>query len=78
MTKKLKSPEHFLTEMTIVVDDAGCGTLMGRNTRLLEIGIFQIGDYDFDRWANSVDFEFDLTQANGQRQFKRWLNTTFA
>ena len=75
MAKKLKQPEEFLTEQDITVDDAGCGRFAGRNTRLLEMGVFEIGESDrtFDRWANSVELEFDLSQAKGQRQFKRWL-----
>ncbi len=73
---KLILPADFLVELAIVIDSAGCGTLKGRNTRLLEIGVFQIGDDDFDRWANSVELEFDLSQSKGQRQFKRWLENT--
>ncbi len=71
---KLKSPEEFLALLDISLDDAGCGMLDGRNTRLLEIGVFQIGDDDFDRWANSVESEFDLSQSKGQRHLRRWLD----
>lgn len=77
MAKKLTSPAEFLTFQGITLDKYGTGTFMGRNTRLLEIGIFQIGDDDFDRWANSVDLSFDLSQAKGQRQFARWLKDSW-
>lgn len=75
MAKKLTSPAEFLAFHAIPLDKYGTGTFMGRNTRLLEVGVFQIGDNDFDRWANSVDLEFDLSQAKGQRQFVRWLDS---
>lgn len=76
MAKKLTSPADFLALQAIPLDKYGTGTFMGRNTRLLATGVFQIGDDDFDRWANSVDLEFDLSQAKGQRQLARWLKST--
>lgn len=74
---KLRSPKEFLATLAITVDKYGTGTFMGRNTRLLEIGLFQIGEdiVTFDRWANSVELEFDLSQSKGQRKFRRWLET---
>ena len=74
---KLRSPKEFLATVAITVDKYGTGTFMCRNTRLLEVGIFQIGEdaATFDRWANSVEFEFDLSQSKGQRKFHRWLET---
>ena len=40
-------------------------------------GIFYIGESSvtFDRWCNSVELQFDLATAKGQRQFKRWFET---
>lgn len=76
MAKKLTPPAEFLVFQDIPLDEIGTGTFMGRNTRLLCTGVFQIGDDDFDRWANSVDLSFDLSQAKGQRRFTRWLKDT--
>lgn len=52
----------------------GCGEFKERQVRFLgDIGIFQIGDDNFDRWANSVELEFDVWLPRGIRQLKRWL-----
>lgn len=59
------------------IEYSGCSKLpiIGRNIRYLpEMGIVQIGDNDFDRWANSVELEFFVWQSKGIRQFVRWLN----
>lgn len=72
------SPADFLAFAHILIDSAGCGRLYNRNTRLLESGVFQIGEDDktFDRWANSVELEFDLSQPKGQRKFQRYIKDT--
>lgn len=65
-------PEELLTELGIVLE-YGCGKFKNRPVRYLEnSGIFQLSDDNFDRWANSVEQEFDLYSEKGQRAFLRW------
>ena len=50
------------------------GRLGSRNTRYLpDRMVVQIGEDDstFDRWANSVDMEFDIGSGRGRRAFVR-------
>lgn len=71
---KLKDPVELFNEFNIELEyDAGI--YKNRNVRFLEdIGLFQVGDDNFDRWANSVELEFDLFLPKGQRQFIRWAS----
>jgi hypothetical protein len=67
-----KTAEQTLAELGIRLE-YGVGEYRGRAVRYLEdSGILQIGDTEFDRWANSVEFEFDLMSKKGQREFLRW------
>jgi hypothetical protein len=69
---KLKKPEELFIELGIELD-YGVGKLADRHIRYSDYtGCLDIGDLDFDKWGNSVDFSFDLWQAKGQRQFLRW------
>ena len=55
-----------------------CGRYKNMHVRYLEReGVFQVGEPDstFDRWSNSVDFEFAIWQPKGMRQFIRWALT---
>lgn len=70
---KYKDPIDLLNENGIRLEH-GCGIFRGKNLRYIESrGALQIGDDDFDRWANSLSLEFDLYQLKGQRQFLRWV-----
>ena len=52
----------------------GCGMFQGRQIRYLEErGLLQVGDDDFDRWANSVELEFEVWQKKGLRQLNKYL-----
>ena len=56
---KSTDPLDVITDLGIKLE-YGCGMFNGRPVRYLEnLGIFQVGDDNFDRWANSLDFEFD-------------------
>lgn len=69
------SPEELLSECGIVLK-YGCGKFKNRQVRYLEeSATFQIGDEDFDRWANSVESEYDLYSAKDQRSFLRWVKS---
>lgn len=70
---KTKKPEELLTELGI---DYESGKYKNRYIRYLShIETFQIGEPDgvFDRWANSVDYTFNLFQKKGQRQLIKWI-----
>lgn len=55
----------------------GCGWYKGLRVRWLPgRSAFQVGVEDFDRWANSVDLEFDMKSKKGLREFRRWARTT--
>ena len=70
--KKSTDPLDVITDLGIKLE-YGCGMFNGRPVRYLEnLGIFQVGDDNFDRWANSLDFEFDLWLPKGMRKFQRW------
>lgn len=69
---KIQDPEDLFNELNIKFE-YDCGIHRGRAVRYLsEIGVFQVGERDFDRWANSVEQEFDLLMPKGQRAFLRW------
>jgi len=73
----MKHPEELFEELGIKFDDDawGYGRFKGRNIRYLEHrGVLQIGerDEDFDRWANSVELEFEVWKSAGQRALTRW------
>ena len=69
--KKSTDPLDVITDLGIKLE-YGCGMFNGRPVRYLEnLGIFQVGDDNFDRWANSLDFEFDLWLKE-MRKFLRW------
>lgn len=75
---KRKSIETMLIDLGIKLK-SGYGRFKNRNIRYLpDYGVIQIGESDetFDRWANSVELEFDVIQPKGQRQFLRWINTS--
>jgi hypothetical protein len=64
---------EFLASFGIKLDEWGIGKWHDRHVRYLgHLGLFQIGEKDFDRWANSVEYEFELWQPKGQRQFTRF------
>ncbi|MGR9108711.1 MAG: hypothetical protein ACU843_17470, partial [Gammaproteobacteria bacterium] len=74
---KIKPAQQLFDEAGISLKD-DCGKHNGRRVRwLAEYGLFQVGEDDknFDRWANSVDFSFDLRSAAGQRKFLRWVQS---
>ena len=72
MTKHT-NPVALLEELGIDLE-YGCGLAKGRPLRYLATeGLIQIGDDDFDRWANSVEVEFDVWQPKGLRQFEKWV-----
>lgn len=76
---KKRTPESVLRDLSVNFDKYGTGMLNGRPVRYLEMsGLFQVGDDDFDRWANSVELEFDIWLPKGQRQLERWINETRA
>jgi hypothetical protein len=69
-----KDPNTLLSDLGIILE-YGCAKFKNRPIRFLEeIGVLQVGDDDFDRWANSVGVEFDLLTPKGQRAFLRWVN----
>jgi hypothetical protein len=56
----------------VVMDhETHVGTFMGRNIRVNCNQTVDIGDDDFDRWANSVAAEFNPEKKKFSRQFKR-------
>ena len=70
---KLQDPIDLLTELGITLN-GGYGKFRGRELRFLEAsGTLQVGDDDFDRWANSIEWEFGLYHKKEQRVFKRWV-----
>ena len=72
---KLKDPYNLLHEAGVTLSD-DCGSFKGRCIRYLpHLGRIDIGDNDFDRWANSLELSFDVRQIKGQRQFLKWANT---
>lgn len=70
---KKTDPESFLRIFGRDYDELGYCIINGRHVRYIEErGVVQVGDDDFDRWANSVEMEFDVWQPKGMRQFERW------
>ena len=69
-----KTIEDILTQYGIVLE-YGCGTLSnGKPVRYLPpAGLIEVGDDDFDRWANSVGQAFEVWQSKGLRAFERYL-----
>lgn len=66
----------FMDEYQIPLNSEGYGFYKGRQVRYLgHFGVFQVGQEDFDRWANSEDFEFDVKSKSGQRALRKWINT---
>jgi len=56
------------------IETYGAAKIKDRHIRYLEsTGVIQIGEKDFDRWANSVELEFEAWLPKGRRQFIRWL-----
>ncbi len=71
----MNNPEEILTECEISLTYDN-GTFKNRPVRFLsDIGVFQVGDDNFDRWGNSVELEFDLWTPKGQRAFLRWVKS---
>jgi len=61
-------------------DKYGSFRLNDRKCRYLpDHGRVDVGEMDstFDRWANSVDFSFDVHRPAGHRQFMRWATEKF-
>ena len=55
----------------------GYGKIGDRPIRYLEDeGLFQIGETmkTFDRWANSVEYDFEVFKASGIRCLRKWLS----
>ena len=74
--RKLADPYELFAEFGITLEYNTVGTFKDRPIRWLEdISVFQVGEDNttFDRWANSIDFQFDLFKAEGQRAFIRWV-----
>jgi len=72
MTDYIPEIEELFRELDIKLTD-GVGYWKGYHVRYLEeAGMFQIGDTDFDRWANSVDLEFEIWLPKGQRKLRKW------
>ena len=68
---KLKDPLELFAELGIDIDS---GHHNGRNIRYLEhMTLFEIGHFEFDRWANSVATSIDVGTAKGQRKLIRWI-----
>ena len=65
--------EDLLNEFGVVLTN-DYGLIKNRPVRLVE-NLFQIGEdtKTFDRWANSVDLEFDVYKASDIRQLRRWF-----
>lgn len=72
-----QDPQDLITKTSDRYDpDSGEGMIGGRKIRYLEsAGVVQIGDCNFDRWANSVELEFEIWLPKGQRQFSKWVKT---
>lgn len=73
---KIRNPLDIFEELGIVLE-YGYGRFKDRNVRFIDsLGLFEVGecDKDFDRWSNSVEFQFEVWQKKGQRQFLRWVN----
>lgn len=73
-----QQPElDFLASLGIHISVYGTGEWRGRQVRYLpERGAFQIGEENFDRWANSVELEFSLWLPKGQRALARFVENT--
>lgn len=58
----------------IELDEYGSGMVDKITIRYLSrCGELQVGDDNFDRWANSVDTVFDVWLNKGMREFDIWL-----
>lgn len=65
---------EFLETLGIHIDEYGTGKWRNREVRYLkQYGLFQIGDNNFDRWANSVEWEFYIWQPKEQRALERFV-----
>ena len=70
--------EELLDQYSIVMNKTNYfyTKYKGRQLRYLEsTETIEIGDNDFDRWANSVELEFEVWKPKGMRQFKKWLKS---
>ena len=65
--------EDFLLDCGIVLEHS-VGIARGRNIRLNCNGLLDVGEENFDRFANSTEFTFDVNTKLGRRKFKRWLD----
>lgn len=68
--------QEILEEAGIKLDPYDCGRFKDRPVRLVDGSWFQIGERKetFDRWANSVESEFDIGRPAELRQLRRWLS----
>lgn len=78
MSSKIQQIEDFFSGAGIAVKNDGCGAYHGvhkdRQVRYLSNRqAIQVSDDNFDRWANSVEFEFDFHEAKDRRQFIKFL-----
>ena len=70
---KLKNTDALLAEAGVQLDKWGTGKFSGRHVRWLpSLKVIEFGSLDFDRWANSKEESFDVSQKIGQRQFLRY------
>lgn len=65
--------EDLLIKFNVVLTN-DYGWVSNRPVRIVE-NLFQIGEdkKTFDRWANSVDLEFDIFRPAEVRRLQRWL-----
>lgn len=64
----------YLASLDIRLDVHDSGTFKARPVRYLPgQRLFQVGDDDFDRWANSVERSFNLSKRADQRALVRWV-----
>ncbi len=63
----------IVRELGMPLDDYGTCEYKGRHVRLSCNGCLDIGDDNFDRWANSVDFSFDVVTDKGKRALTRFI-----
>lgn len=70
----MKDAYDLFIELGIILEH-DVGYYKGKNVRYTEyINRFDVGDDDFDRWSNSLDFSFDLYSEKGQSDFILWAN----
>lgn len=68
------SDELFLDSLGLTFEygETTCGSRKVRHLPCKRI--VQVGDNNFDRWANSVEEEFDLSSKNGRDQLEAFIS----